>query len=167
MAGPPAHGLAYRCAPRFISPCCASMSTFPPTLGRTPSIDQQKGPVAARRHIPIQPLHIPAPASATDTAPSSDSISTNVTTNNQSAAAGSTSPAIVPIPYNADSSAVPTLPIDLGSVPVTYPRSAEQRMDHEGGVLASAAEDLRVFAQPVTFNQPGSYAATTQTAASH
>jgi len=140
------------------------MSTFPPSLGRTPSIDQQKGPVAARRHIPIQPLNIPT---AAVTAPANTSTAaTNTTAYSQpSAAAGSTSPPIIPIPYDADGLAVPSLPVDLGSVPVTYPRSAEQRMEQEGGVLASAAEDLRVFAQPLPTNQPASHSTNSTQAA--
>ena len=129
------------------------MSALPPTLGRIPSIDQQKGPVAARRHIPIQPLHIPtSPATSSSSADLAGAA--NIPT---FAAAGSTSSPIIPIPFNADSSAVHSLPIDLGSVPMTYPRSAEQRMEQEGGVLVSAEEDLRVFEQPVAHSQSAVY----------
>ena len=132
------------------------MSTLPPSLGRTPSIDQQKGPVAARRHLPIQPLNIPTAATPPATTTTTTSTTSTTTASNSAATpslpASSTSPPVIPIPFNSDNHAVPHLPVDLGSVPVTFPRSAEQRMAHEGGVLASAAEDLRVFAEPVPLN---------------
>ena len=119
------------------------MSAAAPPFGRVPSLDQQKGPVAARRHIPIQPINI--------TTPSANTTPANTTT---PPTRYPTSPPIVPIPYSADQAAgLHELPVDLGSVPASYPRSAEQRMTQEGGVLASAADDLRVFAQPVPVDQ--------------
>ena len=142
------------------------MSSVSPPLGRTPSIDQQKGPVAARRQIPIQPLNIPTPAT---TQPASNPTTTTTTTHPSSTTSNPaidpsnsyhppppTSPPILAIPYSAEYtsvSAVPSMVVDMGGVPVTYPRSAEQRMEQEGGVLVSAAEDLRVFAQPVALHQ--------------
>ena len=141
-------------SPHSSSTRFTSMMASPPGFGRTPSVDREKGAIAARRHITIQQLETlsspPTAAAAATASPlsassSSSSLSAASSVSAPQSSLASPSAAIIPIPFSADAREE--------ELPVISPLPSEEaRRQQEGGAFASAADDLQTFNQIVITN---------------
>ena len=106
-----------------------------PTFRRIPSIDRERGAIAARRHIRITQLDVnPLSSSPPSVSPPSSASSTS----SLSSTSSRLLPAVIPIPFNED------VPPELITGAPPLPGKSEG-LEREGGEASSAAEDLEAF----------------------